>query len=50
MRIEERAWDDAVVQRLADDQRAGYRAIGPFGDYADDPDAEHSLFFERTLP
>jgi GNAT superfamily N-acetyltransferase len=28
---------------------AGYRAIGPFGGYADDPDAEHSLFFERTL-
>ncbi len=29
---------------------AGYRAIGPFGGYADDPDAENSLFFERTLP
>lgn len=29
---------------------AGYRAIGPFGGYADDPDAEDSLFFERTLP
>ncbi len=28
---------------------AGYRAIGPFGGYADDPDAEHSLYFERTL-
>ncbi|MGY2127811.1 GNAT family N-acetyltransferase [Blastococcus sp. SYSU DS0617] len=29
---------------------AGYAPIGPFGDYAGDPDAEHSLFFERTLP
>lgn len=28
---------------------AGYRAIGPFGGYADDPDAAHSLYFERTL-
>jgi GNAT superfamily N-acetyltransferase len=28
---------------------AGYREIGPFGGYADDPDAEHSLFFERVL-
>ncbi len=29
---------------------AGYRPIGPFGGYADGPDAEDSLFFERTLP
>ncbi|MBN1094447.1 GNAT family N-acetyltransferase [Blastococcus sp. TML/M2B] len=29
---------------------AGYRPIGAFGVYVDDPDAEHSLFFERTLP
>ncbi|CAA9313762.1 MAG: Histone acetyltransferase HPA2 and related acetyltransferases [uncultured Friedmanniella sp.] len=29
---------------------AGYRPIGPFGGYADDPDAVDSLFFERTLP
>ena len=29
---------------------AGYRSIGPFGGYADDPDAVDSLFFERSLP
>lgn len=29
---------------------AGYRPIGPFGGYADDPDAADSLYFERTLP
>ncbi|WP_104525543.1 GNAT family N-acetyltransferase [Blastococcus atacamensis] len=28
---------------------AGYRPIGAFGAYAGDPDAEHSLFFERDL-
>lgn len=29
---------------------AGYRPIPAFGGYAGDPRAEHSLFFERTLP
>ncbi|SFF05453.1 GNAT family N-acetyltransferase [Blastococcus tunisiensis] len=28
---------------------AGYRAIDAFGAYVGDPDAEHSLFFERLL-
>ncbi|MGY1916907.1 hypothetical protein [Blastococcus sp. SYSU DS0973] len=28
---------------------AGYRPIGAFGHYVGDPDAEHSLFFERVL-
>jgi GNAT superfamily N-acetyltransferase len=28
---------------------AGYRPIGPFGGYADDPAAHDSLFFERAL-
>ena len=28
---------------------AGYREIGAFGAYRDDPDAEDSLFFERVL-
>lgn len=28
---------------------AGYRPIGAFGAYGRDPDAERSLFFERTL-
>lgn len=29
---------------------AGHRAIGPFGGYAEAPDAGDALFFERTLP
>jgi GNAT superfamily N-acetyltransferase len=29
---------------------AGYRPIDAFGGYADDPDATHSLYFERALP
>ncbi|MGY1753922.1 GNAT family N-acetyltransferase [Blastococcus sp. SYSU D01042] len=29
---------------------AGYRPIDAFGVYVDDPDALHSLYFERTLP
>jgi GNAT superfamily N-acetyltransferase len=29
---------------------AGYRSIPAFGGYAGDPRAEHSRFFERTLP
>ncbi len=29
---------------------AGYTATGPFGGYADDPRATHSLYFERILP
>ena len=28
---------------------AGYRPIGAFGAYRGDPDATHSLFFERVL-
>jgi ribosomal protein S18 acetylase RimI-like enzyme len=28
---------------------AGYREIGAFGDYAGDPDAADSLYFERVL-
>jgi GNAT superfamily N-acetyltransferase len=31
-------------------RRAGYRPIDAFGDYAGDPRAGDSLYFERTLP
>lgn len=31
-------------------ESGGYRPIAAFGGYAGDPQATHSLFFERTLP